>query len=79
MVVDFKEVMQLYYYPLDHIFVDDGGFPVFNIFNMITPNELFLFRHCKEYMIVQHCRNPEVGVELIWPDDDEMDAYDGFL
>lgn len=73
---DFEELVQLYYYPNDNLFVSDGGFAVFNIFTLITPNDLYLFTHNKEYMLVQSRSDRHLGVELFWPDDDEMEYID---
>ena len=67
---EFDEIIQLYYYENDNMFIDEGGFPVFDLFRIITPNDLFLFRHHKEYMLVPHCSIPRVGVEIFYPDDD---------
>lgn len=69
----FDDVVQLWYYDKDNLFVDSDGFPVFSIFTLITPNDLFLFQHHKEYMLVSCCTNPRVGVELIYPEDDECE------
>lgn len=69
---EYDDVVQLYYYPIDNVFVDGGGFQVFDIFTMITPNDLFLFKYHKHYMIFPHATIPGVAVEMIWPDDCEV-------
>jgi len=66
----FDDIIGLWYYPEDNLFIDDNGFPVFDIFRMITPNDLFLFRHDKEYTLLSCSTNPKIGVELFYPDDD---------
>lgn len=67
----FEDVIQLYYDKERNKFVDDGGFIVYNIFSIITPNDLFLFKYHKQYMIVHHRDNQEIGVELFYPEEDE--------
>ena len=67
---EFDEIIQLYYYADDNVFMDEDGFPVFGLFHIIAPNDLFLFKVHKEYMLVPHRENPKIGVELFYPDDD---------
>lgn len=63
----------LFYVKEWNVFMDEGGFIVWNIFEIITPNDLFLFKKYKEYMIIPHCTEPGVLVELFWPDDEDGD------
>ena len=62
-------IEQYYYDRENNWFIDAGGFVVFNIFLIITPVTLFVFKHQKEYMLVTSMTGELV--ELIWPDDDE--------
>lgn len=51
----------------------DGEFGniIFNIYDYITPNMLYLFKKKKEYMVFKN----DLGqiVELHWPDNEELD------
>ena len=38
-------VFQLYYYERENVFTDGDGHVVYDIFSMITPQDLFLFRY----------------------------------
>lgn len=60
----------LFYVKEWNVFMDEGSFIVWNIFEIITPNDLFLFKKHKECMLIPHCTEPGVVVELFWPDDD---------
>lgn len=53
-------------------FMDEDGFPVLNIHEFITPNQLYLFQSFRQYMLIE--TSPGVFVELIWPDSEE-DVY----
>jgi hypothetical protein len=48
--LDFFEHPVLYYDSVHNLFVDDGGYIVFDIFRIITPNILWLFREKKQDM-----------------------------
>jgi hypothetical protein len=63
--------ISLFYNHRNNTFVDDNGFIVWNIFEAITPNDLYLFKHHKEYTIVNHRTLHGVVVELFWPGEDE--------
>ena len=60
----------LFYDRDENVFIDEDGFIVWSIFEAITPNDLFLFKLNKAYMLVQHRTMTKVLVELYYPDDD---------
>jgi hypothetical protein len=64
-----EEVMALYYLKDDNVFMDGEGEIVFEIFEVISPNDLYLFRLNKDNMIVNHHTIPGMCVELYWPDE----------
>lgn len=39
-----EEIMYLYFYPEENLFRDGGGFIIENLLDIITSNELYLFR-----------------------------------
>ena len=50
--------------------MDEDGALVWDILELITPSDLFLFRKYRSYMLVDHRSRREVFVELYWPEDD---------
>lgn len=60
--------MSLYYFKEDNVFMDGEGELVFEIFEIITPNDLYLFKQNKKTFIVNHCTDLGYFVELYWPD-----------
>jgi len=62
--------MALFYDRDRNLFIDEDGFIVYNIFELITPNDFFLFTLGQAYMIAYHREMPGVSVELYYPDDD---------
>ena len=73
MDLGYEDTIGLFYVKEWNVFMDEGGFIVWNIFEIITPNDLFLFKKYKEYMLIPHCTAPGVLVELFWSDDDDGD------
>jgi len=70
------ESLALYYLKEDNVFIDGEGEIVFEIFEIITPNDLYLFKRHKTYMIVNHRTEPQIFVELYWPEDEEERYFD---
>jgi len=55
---------KLHYDEVENVMYDEYGDIVFNIFSIITPNDLYLFKKKKEYMVVT---NISGGIaELDW-------------
>lgn len=70
----FRDSIGIFYVPEWNVFMDEDGFIIWSIFEIITPNDLFLFKRNKEYMCVQHCTMKEVLVEMYYQDkDDDID------
>lgn len=68
-LVEDDEDILLFYDEERNVMIDFNGRVVFNIFEIISPNVLFLFKKHKEHMVVRG-RNG-VRIELIWPEHDE--------
>ena len=66
----FSDSVGLFYDADRNVFIDEDGFIIWSIFEIITPNDLFLFKRNQEYMLVRHRSIPELLVELYYPDDD---------
>jgi len=66
----FEDSIGIFYDIERNVFIDEDGFIIWAIFELITPNDLFLFKQNKEYMLVQHRAMQEVLVEMYYPDDD---------
>jgi hypothetical protein len=50
--------------------VDEDGFVIWSIFEIISPNDLYLFKEKREYFLLPHRNFPELMVELYYPEDD---------
>lgn len=61
--------IQLYYDEIQNTMIDCDGAIIFNIFDYVSPNQYFLFKQEKDYMIMRGVNNRIV--ELIWPEHDE--------
>ena len=44
------DIVNLFYNPETNVISDECGFMVFDIFNIVTPNRLFLFKQQKQHM-----------------------------
>lgn len=62
--------LALYYDEENNVFIDGEGEVVFEIFEIITPNDLYLFKHNQTDTIVNHSTLPGMLVVLYWPDQD---------
>ena len=51
-------------------FIDEDGFPVWDIYDYISPKELYLFRRDKEYTIIYNWQK-KMYIELFYPEDDD--------
>lgn len=51
-------------------FIDEDGYVVWNIFELITPNDLLLFRESQDYFVTRHRALKGVFIELYWPEYD---------
>ena len=61
------EFCQLYYDSIRNIMTDDMGYIVYNIFDYMTPNDLFMLRKNKKDMLIEHNRYGQF-VEVIYED-----------
>ncbi len=67
----YKDSFGLFYDEERNVFYDEDGFIIWSIFEIISPNDLLLFKKNKEYMLVHHQTMPEVLVELYYPEGDD--------
>lgn len=68
--IDYMDIISLYYLPDENKFTDEDGYVIFDIYRIITPNDVFLFRELQDYLIVKHATTPGLLVEMHWPDDE---------
>lgn len=57
----------LYYNKEENRFVDEDGYIIYHIFGIVTPNDIYMFKKNKEYMLLKGVHGEMV--ELVWPDD----------
>ena len=68
--------MALFYLKDDNVFMDGEGEIVFEIFEAISPNDLYLFKRNKKYTVVNHHSLPGSFVELYWPEEEYEPFFD---
>ncbi len=66
---ELDDVYTLYYDMTTNMMVNENGFEVFNVFSVITPNTLMLFKARQKDMIVRGVTGQLI--ELVWPDEEE--------
>lgn len=66
-----KDAIGLFYDADSNVFVDEDGFIVWSLLELITPNDLFLFHAHKEYMVFNHRSLKNLLVEIFYPDTEE--------
>ena len=64
----YTDSILLFYDKKTNLFFDEGGYAIFSIFGIITPNQLYLFKQKKQYMTVHGVHGDLV--ELVWPEED---------
>lgn len=70
---DYSDICQpMYYDDKNNVMIDADGFPIFNIFDYITPNELFMFKRNKETTMVLSTSG-EAFIELVYPEHEGED------
>lgn len=67
---DITDSFGLFYDVDKNCFIDEDGFVVWSIFDIISPNDLMMFRDRADDMIVNHRTLPGVLVELYFPKED---------
>lgn len=64
-----QESVGLFFDVIKNRFIDEDGFIVWNIYEIITPKDVYLFKHKGKNMVVRHRKFKEIDVELYFPDD----------
>lgn len=70
------EILYLYYDSIENTFYDDCGQRIDNIFELIRPNDLYLFRHDPGNVLFPYIHVPGLWCEIV--DMEEM-AFDNGL
>ena len=60
------ELVSLFFMVEYNHFVDHDGYPVYDIFTKITPNDLYLFKYYKELQLI-HNLDYDILYELNYP------------
>lgn len=66
----YEDVCGVFYDIDNNWFVDEDGFVIYNIFELVSPNDVYLFKDKKDYMLVPCVYDPTYGVEIFFPDDE---------
>ena len=75
---EFEDLVGLYYDPRCNHFEDADGDIVFDIFKIISPNDIYLFRQKQDYMMVPHRQRKDIRVELHYPAEGDCNYCDNF-
>lgn len=67
----FEESIGIFYDAKQNLFIDEDGFVIYQLFDIISPTDLYLFKLYKTDMVVPHQTIPELLVEMYYPDDEE--------
>lgn len=63
-ILGFNIIHKIFYYEHYNLFLDEDAYIIYDIYNVITPNDVFLFKRNKKNMIVPQMRNKSVGIEI---------------
>lgn len=63
------DVLVIYYDIENNVMMDDEGYPIFDIFELITPSQLFLFKYEKQSVTVLKVSG-EGWVEMLYPEEE---------
>lgn len=69
----YQEVIYLWWDPRDNTFYDQHGAQLPNIFEIITPNDLFLFRNDHGYSIFPYVKDRRILCEINVLDEEELE------
>lgn len=63
-----KEFMTLYiyYYEDENVFTDEDGHVIYDTFDIITPNDIYLFKHDPAFNSFRMVSDREVIVQIIY-------------
>lgn len=60
-----KLIFYLYYYESENFFIDEDGWIIYNLFDIIAPLDLYLFRIDKTYNVFPMVGHDDVICEII--------------
>jgi hypothetical protein len=69
------DVIGIFYDVDRNLFIDEDGFVIYSIFELITPADLMLFRYYERDTIFTHRSMKGVLIEMYWPDEPEIDEW----
>ena len=64
-----KSVFYLYYYERDNMFTDEDGNIIYDLFTLITPQDLFLFRYDHSHYIFPMVGRNDINCEILLIED----------
>ncbi len=71
-----EDTIGLFYDKENNVFTDEDGYIIWYIFDFITPNDLYMFKKNRQYMLVSCQSMPGTLCELFYPEDDDDYDYD---
>jgi hypothetical protein len=71
----YHAILTVFYNPIENIFYDQCGIRIINIFEIITPNDLFLFKHDNNNCYFRMKDEPYIICEIMV---DDYGGYNGY-
>lgn len=71
-----RKELFLFYYRDANVFTDCDGHIIYDIFRIISPNDLYMFRHHKKYNTFPHRSQDDVLCRILTVFDDEDYYWD---
>lgn len=68
----FDEIYGIFYDKDNNWFVDEDGAIIYDILTWVTADELYLFKHKKQNMLVPMIDNRNFGVEMYYPNENDI-------
>lgn len=66
----YREYIGIFYDCNENYFIDENGEIIYDIFSVISPDSLFLFKSKKKNLVVPCSIDPTTGVEIYFPDEE---------
>lgn len=65
-----EESLQYFFYPEDDMLYDEGGYPVYMIYQLVPPSVWHIFKMYKDYYCFQH--KDGYSVELFYVENETL-------
>lgn len=70
-----KCILSIYWDEYENVLLNDDGEIIYNVFDIITPNQLFLLKEKRDTIYVPSRILPNVVYEFVFRKEDDDDGY----